>query len=580
MKKLLLILLCLPLLINAQTTKKVLLIGIDGCRTDALELANTPTIDNLISNGIYSPDALNDDITISGPGWSAILCGVWSNKHLSVDNSFVGTDYTNYPPLFKRIEDFDANLHTVSICNWNPINDYIVQTHADYKLNVSSDADVSSEAVNYLSSNDPDFMFLHFDDVDHAGHADGFSSNVSQYITAIEGVDAYISPIMQSISQRPNYTNEDWLILITTDHGGLGTSHGGNSIEEQNVFVIANGNAITQSTILADSNMIFDSVYNCLADTTELQFDGVDNHVQIPSNPIYNFGSTQDFTIECRVRTNTAGDVAIIGNKDWNSGSNPGFVFSFKYPSGPEWKVNIGDGTNRADIDVGGMIADNQWHTLSVSFDRDGYMKMYEDGVLLDSADISSVGDITTNAGLFFGTDINQTYAFNGSISEVRVWNSLISGQNIQNWQCNHLDNNHPNYSNLIGYWKLNEGTGTTMAIDYLGGSGIANGTINNSTWYSPDSTWIYDYTNTPRLVDVPVTALSHLCVPINNNWQLDGVSLIPDCAGTFLEEIDGAPKGLLKITDILGRTTKAKINSPLFYIYNNGSVEKKIFIE
>ena len=497
-----------------------------------------------------------------------------------MDNSFVGTDYTNYPPLFERIEDFDNNLHTVSICNWNPINDYIVQNHADYKLNVSSDADVSSEAVNYLSSNDPDFMFLHFDDVDHAGHADGFSPNVSQNITAIEGVDAYISPIMQSISQRPNYANEDWLILITTDHGGLGTSHGGNSIEEQNVFVIANGNAIAQSTILADSNMIFDSVYNCLADTTELQFDGVDDHVQIPSNPIYNFGSTQDFTIECRVRTNTGGDVAIIGDKDWNSGSNPGFVFSFKYPAGPEWKVNIGDGTNRADIDVGGMIADNQWHTLSVSFDRDGYMKMYEDGVLLDSADISSVGDITTNAGLFFGTDINQTYAFNGSISEVRVWNSLISGQNIQNWQCDHLDNNHPNYSNLIGYWKLNEGTGNTMAFDYVGGFGIPNGTINNSTWYSPDSTWIYDYTDTPRIVDVPVTALTHLCIPINSSWQLDGVSLIPDCIGTIIDEIDGEPKGLIKITDILGRTTKATNNNPIFYFYENGIVKKKIIIE
>jgi len=423
-------------------------------------------------------------------------------------------------------------------------------------------------------------MFLHFDDVDHAGHAEGFSPNVSQYITAIEGVDAYISPIMQSISQRPNYANEDWLVLITTDHGGLGTSHGGNSIEEQNVFVIASGNAIAQNIIRKDSSLIFDSVFNCLADTTELQFDGVDDYVQIPSNTAYNFGSTQDFTIECRVRTNTTGDMAIIGNKDWFSGSNTGFVFSFKYPSGPEWKVNIGDGTNRADIDIGGMIADNQWHTLSVSFDRDGYMKMYEDGALLDSADISSVGDITTNSGLFFGTDINQTYAFNGSISEVRVWNSLISGQNIQNWHCDHLDNNHPNYSNLIGYWKLNEGTGTTMAIDYFGGSGIANGTINNSTWYSPDSTWTYDYTNTPRLVDVPVTALTHLCVPINSSWQLDGVSLIPDCIGTIIDEIDCAPKGLLKITDILGRTTKAKINSPLLYIYSNGSVEKKIFIE
>ena len=580
MKKLLLILLCLPLLINAQTTKKVLLIGIDGCRADALELANTPTIDNLISNGVFSPDALNDDITISGPGWSAILCGVWSNKHLSIDNSFVGTDYTNYPPLFKRIEDFDANLHTVSICNWNPINDYIVQNYADYKLNVSSDADVSSEASTYLSANDPDMMFLHFDDVDHAGHSYGFSPTVSQYITAIEGVDALLTPIMQTISQRPNYANEDWLVLITSDHGGVGTSHGGTSIEHQNVVVIASGNTITQEIIRKDSSIIFDSAYNCLSDTVELQFDGDDDNVQIPSDPIYNFGSNQDFTIECRVRTNTTGDVAIIGNKDWVTGNNPGFVFSFKYPAGPEWKVNIGDGTNRADINTGGLIADNQWHTLSVSFDRDGYMKMYEDGQLLDSADISSVGDITTNAGLFFGTDINQNYDFMGSIAEVRVWNTLINTQTIQNWHCNHLDTNHPNYNNLVGYWKLNEGTGTTMAMDYRGGFGIPNGTINNSTWYSPDSTWIYDYTNTPRIADVPVTALTHLCVPIDNNWQLDGVSLIPDCTGTMLEEIDGEPKGLIKITDVLGRTTQATSNNPLFYIYENGKVEKKIIVD
>ena len=580
MKKLLLILLCFPLLISAQTTKKVLLIGIDGCRADALELASTPTIDNLIANGIYSPDALNDDITISGPGWSAILCGVWSNKHLSVDNSFVGTDYINYPPLFKRIEDFDANLHTVSICNWNPINDYIVQNYADFKLNVSSDSAVSTEASTYLFSNDPDMMFLHFDDVDHAGHAYGFSPTISQYTTAIEEVDALLAPIIQRVSNRTIMFNEDWLVLVTTDHGGLGTSHGGSTIEEQNVFVIASGNSITHNIIRKDSTFIFDSVYNCLSDTTELQFDGVDDYVQIPSNPSYNFGSTQDFTIECRVRTNTTGDVSIIGDKDWVSGNNTGFVFSFKYPSGPEWKVNIGDGINRADINTGGLIADNQWHTLSVSFDRDGYMKMYEDGLLLDSADISSVGDITANAGLFFGTDINQNYSYNGSIAEVRVWNTLINNQNIQSWHCSHLDFNHPNYNNLIGYWKLNEGSGTTMAMDYVGGFGIPNGTINNSTWYTPDSTWIYDYTNTPRLTDVPVTALTHLCVPIDSSWQLDGVSLIPDCIGTILEEIDGNSKVLIKITDVLGRTTKTTNNNPLFYIYENGKVKKKLIID
>tara|TARA_B100000767_G_scaffold57763_1_gene53572 strand:- start:880 stop:1215 length:336 start_codon:yes stop_codon:yes gene_type:complete len=38
--------------------------------------------------------------------------------------------------------------------------------------------------------------------------------------------------------------------------------------------------------------------------------------------------------------------------------------------------------------------------------------------------------------------------------------------------------------------------------------------------------------------------------------------------------------KGLLKIVDVLGRETKPTTNTPLFYIYENGIVEKKIIIE
>jgi hypothetical protein len=36
----------------------------------------------------------------------------------------------------------------------------------------------------------------------------------------------------------------------------------------------------------------------------------------------------------------------------------------------------------------------------------------------------------------------------------------------------------------------------------------------------------------------------------------------------------------LLKITNILGQSTKPKVNTPLFYIYDDGTIEKKIIIE
>jgi len=394
-KKIFSVLICLAPLLTMGQTKKVIMIGIDGTRPDALLTANTPALDDLIANGIYSPDALNDDITISGPGWSAILCGVWSDKHMVTGNNFTSNNYAAYPHIFKLINDHDPTLHTVSICHWAPINDNITLNHADYKLNVSSDLEVATQASSYLSLNDPDILFLHFDDVDHAGHSYGFSPTIPEYIAAIEGVDAHVETVMQAIEQRPTYANEDWLVLVTTDHGGLGYSHGGTSMEEQVVFVIASGDSIATTTIVKDSSIVSNSVVNCLGDSMELELDGLDDVVQIPADSSFDFGSSQDFTLECRVRTAQAGDVSIVGNKDWDTGYNKGFVFSFKYPSGPEWKVNIGDGSNRVDINTGGQIANNEWHTLSASFDRDGYLKMYENGTVVDSADISGFGDIT-----------------------------------------------------------------------------------------------------------------------------------------------------------------------------------------
>ncbi len=514
-------------LLTAQNEKKVLLIGMDGCRPDALAQANTPNLDLLISNGIFSPHAMNGDITISGPGWSAILCGVWSDKHGVTNNTFIGSNYDDYPSILQYIEANDPTLNTASICHWGPINDFIIQNDADFKLTVSTDAAVSTEAVDFISNNDADFIFLHYDEIDYAGHSQGFSPTVPGYISAIEEVDQNIGPVINAIEQRLNYANEDWLILVTTDHGGFGFSHGGTSIEEETVFVIASGKNIDPQIILRDSTMIYDAPINCLADSVELTFYGNNDYVQIPANPNLNFGSNQDFTIECRVKTDQAADVAIVGNKDWDSGSLAGFVFSFKFSNGPEWKVNIGDGSSRTDINTGGAIADNEWHTLSVSFDRDGQMTMYEDGNYVDAADISFIGDIDTNAGLFIGADINGDYEFDGSVAEVRVWNEVIDAATISDWHCSKIDNSHPNYSNLTGYWQLNDGGNSGTVDDLIGGN---DGIINNAIWDSSDSTLVYDYAHTPRLTDPAITALTHLCIPYDTAWDLEGTSLVGTC--------------------------------------------------
>ena len=81
--------------------QRVLVIGIDGVRPDALAAAKTPNLDKLIKTSAFADSTqilgtrYSKNNTISGPGWSSILTGVWADKHGVHDNEFKGKNYTS-----------------------------------------------------------------------------------------------------------------------------------------------------------------------------------------------------------------------------------------------------------------------------------------------------------------------------------------------------------------------------------------------------------------------------------------------------------------------------------------------------
>lgn len=99
---------------------RVLVIGIDGVRSEALTAADTPNIYALITNSFYSPNALNDIITISGPVWSNILCGVRSDKHLVERNDF--SIYPN-PATSEFTINSSSQIQRVDV--YNPVGELV-----------------------------------------------------------------------------------------------------------------------------------------------------------------------------------------------------------------------------------------------------------------------------------------------------------------------------------------------------------------------------------------------------------------------------------------------------------------------
>lgn len=241
---------------RAAPAPKVLILGLDGIRPDRLAAAATPTLDSLAAHGISSDAATTRAPTVSGPGWSSMLIGVWADKHGVLNNDFTTNAYGRYPDVLTRIEDLRPDLATLAVLDWPPLGTPaaggpLLSDRVDRKLNVNGDslgyhaADsvTAALAADALATGEVDAAFVYFGDVDEVGHARGTLS--PEYTAAIELVDRQVGQVLAGLRRRPTYADEDWLVLVSTDHGRRDDGgHGGDSDAERTIFLVMSGPSV------------------------------------------------------------------------------------------------------------------------------------------------------------------------------------------------------------------------------------------------------------------------------------------------------------------------------------------------
>ena len=134
---------------------KLLLIGIDGIRVDILEAATTPNLDALAAAGELTLSARIRPRTVSGPGWSSMLTGVWMNKHGVENNDFSSSRYDQYPDFLTRIELLQPELSTLAVADWPPLGTTqdggpLLSPKIDLVININGDNLEPRQMPNYV----------------------------------------------------------------------------------------------------------------------------------------------------------------------------------------------------------------------------------------------------------------------------------------------------------------------------------------------------------------------------------------------------------------------------------------------
>ena len=237
---------------------KAVVINFDGCRADALlNLDEGSTVfKNAAEGGLYmmytGGEGIRRQFTSTSPGFTTQLTGVWAkgrDGHGVVNNGWkkkAGVPiYTNTVAEkgFKTAFFYTWADHTKIFgtdFDYARINNlpatYVRCISDEYKEDY--DKEVRDRMIKAIADGS-DLTFGIFEGTDSSGHGKGFGFS-PEYKAAVVCLDSYAGEVIDSIRKRPTYGSEEWLIVITTDHGGIGTGHGGQSVEERTIWMSVN----------------------------------------------------------------------------------------------------------------------------------------------------------------------------------------------------------------------------------------------------------------------------------------------------------------------------------------------------
>jgi hypothetical protein len=151
-----------------------------------------------------------------------------------------------------------------------------------------------------------------------------------------------------------------------------------------------------------------------------------------------NFSTNTDFTIALWAKlTDWGGDPSLIGNKDWNSGGNQGYVLATDGDGHFQWNL-AGPPGSRKDYDgTPGLFSDHNWHHVAITVQRAGDIVTYIDGQSVNNQSLAAnITDLNTPDG--FATNIGQDgtggygSAFNDAdFDDLGIWRRILTAQEV-----------------------------------------------------------------------------------------------------------------------------------------------------
>ena len=304
---------------------------------------------------------------------------------------------------------------------------------------------------------------------------DGFLSNVNYFtsiltLSEIETLYNNGSPLTSmsgftslqawwKLDASATYDGTDWTIPDDSTNSNTGTSSG-----------------MTQAN-LVQSDLSFKTSYSPYA----LEFDGTNDYISIPNSTDFNLGTS--FTISGWF--NVTSYVSNMGYISFDSSTRGWFLFH------QNTNLALYDGTSVATLNSN-LQPTNEWNSYIITYDGTDLI-FYLNGQQNSTQSVSINLQTNGNDGQIGNQQFAAGRFYNGSISNLSIWNTALSSSQVTEIYNEGVPsnlNNHSAYSNLVSWWQLgsNSSFNTNWTVlDEVAASG------NNGTSVNMDEVDIVD---------------------------------------------------------------------------------------
>lgn len=247
--------------------KHVVLIAVDGWGAYSVPKADIPNIGALMRQGCYTLHERSVLPSSSAINWASMFMGVgtelhgytqWGSRTPELPSRMVNERGIS-PTIFSLLREQRPSAESGCLFEWEGIK-YLIDSVAVSRVEQIADYEHDEEglcraAVEYIKAKRPTLCAVCFDQLDHTGHSAGHDT--PGYYAKLKQIDGYVGRIVEAVEESGML--DDTVFILTADHGGKGTGHGGATLLEMEVPFIICGKGIRHTGELPESVMQYDT---------------------------------------------------------------------------------------------------------------------------------------------------------------------------------------------------------------------------------------------------------------------------------------------------------------------------------